>query len=106
MKIKNEVNEKANELLFKKMDIITHVRNQLLLDVINQIIIDDNKKILINFLGRPIISLDKNKKTKGTFDEFYKKYSEKEFNKYFDMVNENEMKLISMFQKYLRTFAL
>ena len=115
MKIKNEVNEKANELLFKKMDIITHVRNQLLLDVINQMIIDDNKKILINFLGRPIISLDKNKKTKGTFDEFYKKYSEKEFNKYFDMVkeitqkqekNENETKLISMSQKHLRAFAL
>jgi len=115
MKIKNEVNEKANELLFKKMDIITHVRNQLLFDVINQIIIDDNKKPLINFLGRPAINLDKNKKTKGPFDEFYKNYSEKDFNKYFDMVkeitqkqekNENETKLISMSQKHLRAFAL
>ena len=45
MNIKNEANEKANELLFKKMDIITHVRNQLLFDVINQTMIDSNKKL-------------------------------------------------------------
>ena len=115
MKIKNEANEKANKLLFKKMDIITHVRNQLLFDVINQMIIDDNKKTLINFLGRPVISLSKNKKTKSPFDEFYKKYSEKEFNRYFDMVqemtqkqekDESETKLISMSQNNLRAFSL
>ena len=45
MNIKNEANEKANALLFKKMDIITHVRNQFLFDVINQTMIDSNKKL-------------------------------------------------------------
>ena len=112
MKIKNEVNEKASELLFKKMDIISHVKNQLLFDVINQTTIDGNKKTLINFLARPVISI--NKKGKGQFDEFYKSYSEREFNKYFDKVqemaqktekDEREIKLVSMSNEHLRSFV-
>ena len=112
MKIKNEVNEKASELLFKKMDIISHVKNQLLFDVINQTTIDGNKKTLINFLARPVISI--NKKGKGQFDEFYKSYSEREFNKYFDKVqemaqktekDEREIKLVSMSNEHLRCFV-
>ena len=114
LKIKFDANEKANELLFKKMDIITHVRNQIMFDSINQTMIDADKKTVFNFLGRPVISLSKKGKTKGPFDEFYKNYSEKEFNKYFDKIQEiaqkpkkdvNEKKLVSMSNEALRTFV-
>ena len=114
MNIKNEANEKANELLFKKMDIITHVRNQLLFDVINQTMIDSNKKTLINFLGRPIININNKGKRKGEFDEFYKTYSEKEFNKYLNKVqeivektekDERETKLLSISNEHMKGFT-
>ena len=42
MKIKNDSNEKANSIIFKKMDIITYIRNMLLLDLINQTTLDPN----------------------------------------------------------------
>ena len=114
MNIKNEAKEKANELLFKKMDIITHVRNQLLFDVINQTMIDSNKKTLINFLGRPIININNKGKRKGEFDEFYKTYSEKEFNKYLNKVqeivektekDERETKLLSISNEHMKGFT-
>ena len=114
MNIKNEANEKANELLFKKMDIITHVRNQLLFDVVNQTMIDSNKKTLINFLGRPIININNKGKRKGEFDEFYKTYSEKEFNKYLNKVqeivektekDERETKLLSISNEHMKGFT-
>ena len=114
MNIKNEANEKANELLFKKMDIITHVRNQLLFDVINQTMIDSNKKTLINFLGRPIININNKGKRKGELDEFYKTYSEKEFNKYLNKVqeivektekDERETKLLSISNEHMKGFT-
>ena len=111
MRIKYNANEKANEILFKKMDIITHVRNTILFDVINQTMIDDNKKTIINLLGSPVISIDK--KGRGAFDEFYKTYKEKEFNKFFSRMkeiteknekDEREIELISMSNEYLRVF--
>ena len=86
IKLKHEANEKAHEILFGKMDINTYVRNMILFDVTNQINIDTSKKSLINFLSRPVISI--NKKNKGEFDEFYKNYRERDFNKLYDQIKE------------------
>ena len=72
MIIKSDVNEKANNILFKKMDINTYVRNMILFDMLNQLILDDSKKTIINFLCRPVISLDNN--NKNEFNEFYRNY--------------------------------
>ena len=35
LSIKNGINEKTNDVLFKKLDIITYVRNMILFDLIN-----------------------------------------------------------------------
>ena len=80
MRLKNDANEKANELLFSKMDINTYMRNMIMFDIINQTTIDDNKRQIFNFLSRPVISV--NQKTKKEFNEFYKNYKEKDFNRY------------------------
>ena len=83
-------------------------------DSINQTMIDADKKTVFNFLGRPVISLSKKGKTRGAFDEFYKNYSEKEFNKYYEKIQEiaqkpkkdvNEKKLVSMSNEALRNFV-
>ena len=111
MKIKNDSNEKANSIIFKKMDIITYIRNMLLLDLINQTTLDNNKRRIINFLCRPIISFDK--KVKNDFNEFYNNYKEKDFNRYCDNIqelvekpqkNDKEKELISISNEHLKSF--
>ena len=111
LKIKNDMNEKANKIIFKKMDVITYVRNMILFDLYNQNSLDDNKKNIINFLSRPIISIDK--KVKHKFAEFYGNYREKDFNKFYDSVqelvknpkkNEGEIGLISISNEHLKDF--
>ena len=47
MTVKSDVNEKANNIIFKKMDIITYVRTMILFDLLNQIILNDSKKLLL-----------------------------------------------------------
>jgi hypothetical protein len=111
MRLKNDANEKANEVLFKKMDINAYVRNSILFDVMNQTMIDHNKRTILNFLSRPVISV--NKKTKNEFNEFYRNYKEKDFNKYYDCIQDlvqkpqkedREIKLISVSNEHLRGF--
>ena len=109
MIIKNQANEKANNILFQKMDIITYVRNMILFDLVNQITLDDNKKTIINFLCRPVISL--NNEQKIELDEFYKKYKERDFKKFSIKIqdlaqkqnkDEKENKLISASNAHLK----
>ena len=77
LKLKSDLNQKADEILFRKMDIILYIRNMLLFDIMNKTLIDNNKKTIINFLCRPIITNDK--KVDDDFEEFYKNYKEKDF---------------------------
>jgi hypothetical protein len=112
LKLKNSANEKAREILFKQMDINTYVRNMILFNIMNQTIIDGRQKVILNFLSRPLISVEQ--KNKNTFDEFYKDYKEKDFNKYYDQIQElvqkqkkeeREEKLISISNERLKAFV-
>ena len=112
MSIKSEANERANNILFKKMDVITYVRNMILFDLLNQLILDDSKKTIVNFLCRPIISL--NTKQKNEFEEFYKNYREKDFKKFYQEIqdlsqienkDEKANKLISVSNEHLQKFV-
>ena len=111
MKIKNAANEKANTILYKNMDVVNYSRNMILLDIINQTILDDDKKKIINFLSRPVINI--NQKVKYKSDEFYNNFKEKDFNKYYDNIQDlvkktqkedREIKLISVSNEHLRAF--
>ena len=69
IKLKHQANEKANELLFKKLDINVYVRNMILFDLLNLTTIDSIKKPLINFLSRPVVSISQ--KNKGEFGSIF-----------------------------------
>ena len=86
LKLKNESNNKANELLYYKLDIHLYLRNMFLFDIINQTIIDGKKKDIINFLSRPLISI--HKKEKEEDEIFYKDYEESEFDKVYEGIVE------------------
>ena len=112
MVIKSEALEMANNIIFKKMDVITYVRNMILFDLLNQLILDDSKKTIVNFLCRPIISL--NTKQKNPFEEFYKNYREKDFKKFYQEIqdlsqienkDEKANKLISVSNVHLQKFV-
>ena len=82
LKLKYSFYNKGIDFLYQKLDIILYVRNVILFDIINKIIIDGNKKQIINLLSRPILSIDN--KEKNELDIFYKDYKENEFEKYYD----------------------
>lgn len=112
MEVKSDANEKANHILFKKLDVISYTRNMILFDIMNQINLNDSNKDIINFLCRPIISIEKNQK--NYLDEFYKTYKEKDFKKFSDEIrnitqkqerDEKDNKLISISNDHLKVFV-
>ena len=86
LKLKNYFNEKAINILYSKLNIMVYVRNMILFDIINRTILDNNKKDIINFLSRPILSMNKN-----IFEEqdiFYVQYKEGDFDKFCEGLEE------------------
>ena len=81
-KIKNNYYNNGIDFLYQKLDIILYIRNVILFDIINQTIINNNKKQIINLLSRPVLSLDN--KEAHELDIFYKNYKENEFEKFYD----------------------
>ena len=59
------------------MDIAVFIRNIFLFDVMMQIFFDANKRYVLNFLSRPIIS--SKEINENDLDDFYKSYDETEF---------------------------
>jgi len=111
MKIKNNINEKANKIINQNLDIILYIRNMILFDIINRIILKDDKKNIINFLCRPIISI--NKSQKNEFGDFYKIYKENDFDNFFNDIKElikkslkkeKENNLIYITKEHLKEF--
>lgn len=86
MKLKNDANEKAYEILYRKLDAANFVRNSILFEVLNKTTIEKSKKPIYNFLSRPVVSI--NKKNREDFEEFYKNYRERDLTKLYDNVNQ------------------
>ena len=78
--IKNNLNEKAIHMLNNNLDIVVFVRNQLLFNILIETMLDDQIKSIVNFLCRPIISINDNK-AKNELQEYYLQYKEDDFNK-------------------------
>ena len=74
---KKNLNDKASEILYKKLDIVLYVRNTLLLDIIHKSMLEGYKKNIINFLCRPIISI--NEKLEDELQNFYKVFTNENF---------------------------
>ena len=86
----------------------------MLFNIINETILDDHVKSIVNFLSRPIISINKDN-SKNDIEEFYRSYKENDFNKFYDefmkLVQKpkkeiRERKLISLANKHLKDFLI
>ena len=55
LKLKNNLSDKANVFLYNKLDIIVYIRNMILFDIMNNIILDNKTKDIANFISRPIL---------------------------------------------------
>ena len=86
LKLKNYFNEKAMNILYNKLNIILYLRNMILFDIMNRTILDNSKKDIINFLSRPIISM--NKDIFEEKDVFYEPYKEDDFDKFCEGLEE------------------
>ena len=113
LRIKNDLNGKANNILYSKLDISNFVRNQLLFDIMNETILDREYIDVINFLSRPNISLYN--KEESELSLFYKRYKNKDFNIFYNKLIEltnkpdkqdREKKLILLSNKYLKKFHI
>ena len=71
---------KKQHNFYNKLDIILYIRNMILFDIINETILDDDKKHIINFLSRQVLDLDKEENK----DIFYQNYYEKDFDDFYD----------------------
>jgi hypothetical protein len=109
LKLKYELNDRAKDLLYYKLDIHIYLRNMFLFDIINQIILDRKNKYIINLLSRPVISI--NNKEEKAQEIFYQNYQEEEFDKFYESIIElseekykknKEKKLVVLASKYLK----
>ena len=113
LKTKYNLMEKANSILFSKLDIVLYVRNMILLDIMNETLLSVGYKDVINFLGRPIISLKG--KEKDELSIFYHGYKSSDFNKFYNEINElsqkpdklkEEKELLSLTNKHLKNLLV
>ena len=109
MNIKNDANENANKIIYKKLDIINYIRNMILFDIMSQTILDDERNDIINFLCHPIITNQKIQSNE--FNEFYRNYKEEDFYKFLNNIKqllnksqktEKENKLITLSKEHLK----
>ena len=109
LSLKHKLNEKANEFLYNKLDISLYVRNMILLDIINKTLLEDNMNSIINFVSRPIFSINKTKEKE--FESLYQTYNDTEFDKFSNELYElsrksdkksTEKKLINISNKQLK----
>jgi hypothetical protein len=86
LKAKQNLNEKANNILNSKLDITLYVKHALLIDILNQALINDNMKSMTKFISRPIISLSKS--GERDVSQFYKNYEITDFDNLYEDVSE------------------
>ena len=106
LKLKSKYYEKTVKILNKSLDIVLYLRNILLFDNINEILLNSNNKDIINFLYRPILTI--NKMEEKEINELNEEYREIYFDKFYDKLSElvkkqnltnKEKKLIFLIQQ-------
>ena len=112
LKLKSKYYEKTVKILNKSLDIVLYLRNILLFDNINEILLNSNNKDIINFLYRPILTI--NKMEEKEINELNEEYREIYFDKFYDKLSElvkkqnlsnKEKKLIFLIQQKMKDFC-
>ena len=109
LRLKKNITEKANIILNDKLDIVSFVRNMIFLEILSQTLVNNsnNKKGIIKFLSRPVVSVNK----KSESDDLHAKYCEKDFDNFYYEIeelvqkskkSETDKKLISLSNQQLK----
>ena len=111
LRLKKKITEKANNILYNKLDIVLFMRNMILLDIMSKLLVDtsDNKNGIIKFLSKPVISVAK--KEQNELDKSSKTYNETDFDNFYYEISElvqkaekreTEKKLLSLSNQQLK----
>ena len=106
--LRSSLNVKSVDILYKELDIALHVRNMILLDIMNRIILEDQKRDISKFISRPLLSLYND--DEKYFNDLNINFCEQDFNNFYDNATEIiqrpqktkiETKLVSIFHEKL-----
>ncbi len=110
LRIKKNTTEKANNILYNKLDIVLFMRNMILLDIMSKLLVNNNNKNgIIKFLSRPIVSEDKIEESE--LNESTKSYAETDFDNFYYEIwelvqkaekKETEKQLLSLSNRQLK----
>jgi len=109
LKIMNALAEKANALLYKKLDITLYMRNMMLFDIMKDILLEDETKNITHFLIHPIISLSNNEEDE--LPSIHNIYNEADFYKFYHEIirlsnkeekTKEEIRLMLLSNKHLK----
>ena len=87
LKLKNNLHAQANNIIYNKLDVVLYLRSMLLLDVMSTILLDNNKKNIIEFLIHPKLSIDNNQENENKNKKYFGKYGEDDFNNFYDEIS-------------------
>jgi hypothetical protein len=76
-----------SNILYQKLDIIMYIKNMLIYDVMNESLFNSKSLDIMNFLCRPVISINKNNE-KEEISKLNHNYNEIEFDKFYDGISE------------------
>ena len=89
LRLKTIYYEEIRDILYKNLDIVLYIRDKLLFDNLNEIIINSNNKDIINFFYRPILTSYKiEKKEEKEINELNEDYKEIYFDNFYDKLSE------------------
>ena len=86
LKLKKQFHEKINNILCNNLDIVFYIKNMLLIEVMNDVLLNSNNKDVINFLYRPILSW--NKKEEKECIKSYENYKDIDFDKFYEKLSQ------------------
>ena len=86
LSLKKTLNIKALDILYKEFDIALHVRNMIILDIMNRILLEYHNKDISKFVSRPVLSLYK--EDEKYYDNINRNYCEEDFNNFYGDASE------------------
>ena len=111
LRLKKIITERANNILYNKLDIVLFMRNMILLDIMSKTLVNNNnnKNGIIKFLSKPVVSTAN--KEQNELDESSKNYEETDFNNFYYEISElvkkvekreTEKKILSLCNQQLK----
>ena len=113
LKAKKNLTNKANNILYKKLDVYAFIKNMILLDIMNKTLLNaygGKREGIIKFISRPVISLNEEyKENNFLFESDTENDCDKFYNEFVDLLNnteraKDEKELIYLTNKQIKSY--